>query len=416
MDAWNPDQLKRMQAGGNGSLNTFFAQYGVTKHTDIKEKYNSKAAEFYREKIRADVDGKPYTPPAPSTVTASLPRPKSYAGTRTSNNDWDDWGADANSPGGRPPHAASSTQLHTTNGAPTSNEYSLSQLHASAAVKEDFFARKMQENASKPEGLAPSQGGKYVGFGSTPAAPPRRSNQGVPGNVDDVTEILSKGLSGLGSLAGQAAVLAKERAAHASMALKEAGVTDTLGQTANVAAEKTKEYGSKGWSLLKSAYVAAASTIEQTAAQQGYQVDLGSKNVSTSRPSAGGGGYAPVGGALAFEDEDEQWGRGGLGDSFGRPPPQQQQSSYGNGNGHNSAQYNASNSNEDNWGGWDEAPAPAAAPAPIRKVPSLSGNGNNGGGGGGGSGQQNGEWTGWDEAPSPSAGAGDAGGEEWGKW
>ena len=42
MDAWNPDQLKRMQCGGNGSLNSFLAQYGVTKHVDIKEKYNSK--------------------------------------------------------------------------------------------------------------------------------------------------------------------------------------------------------------------------------------------------------------------------------------------------------------------------------------------------------------------------------------
>jgi ADP-ribosylation factor GTPase-activating protein 1 len=403
MDAWNPDQLKRMQAGGNGSLNNFLQTYGVTKHTDIKEKYNSKAAEFYREKIRADVDGKPYTPPAPSAVTSSLPRPKSYAGSKTANNDWDDWGADPNSPGGRPTHAASSTQLHTTNGAPTSNEYSLAQLHSSAANKEDFFSRKMQENANKPEGLAPSQGGKYVGFGSTPAAPPRRSNQGgVPANVDDVTEILSKGLSGLGSLAGQAAILAKERAAHASNALKEAGVTDTLGQTANVAAEKTKEYGSKGWSLLKSAYVAAASTIEKTAAEQGYQVDLGSKNVSTSRPSAGGSGYAQIGagggGSLAFDDED-QWGR---------PQQQQQQSHYSNGNGFNSS-HNASNRNDDaSWGGWDDAPA---APAPIRKAPSASGNGSGAHGG-----QQSGEWTGWDEAPSPSAGAGDAGGEEWGKW
>lgn len=36
-----------------------------------------------------------------------------------------------------------------------------------------------------------------------------------------------------------------------------------------VAAEKAKEYGSKGWSLLKSAYASAASAIEQTAAQVG---------------------------------------------------------------------------------------------------------------------------------------------------
>jgi hypothetical protein len=45
MDSWNPDQLKKMQCGGNGKVNAFFQQYGVDKHTDIKDKYNSRAAE-----------------------------------------------------------------------------------------------------------------------------------------------------------------------------------------------------------------------------------------------------------------------------------------------------------------------------------------------------------------------------------
>lgn len=45
MDSWSPDQLKKMQLGGNDALNSFFQKYGVEKATDIKEKYNSKAAE-----------------------------------------------------------------------------------------------------------------------------------------------------------------------------------------------------------------------------------------------------------------------------------------------------------------------------------------------------------------------------------
>lgn len=44
MDAWNPDQLRRMQLGGNDRLNKFLAQYGVAKSTEIRDKYNSKAA------------------------------------------------------------------------------------------------------------------------------------------------------------------------------------------------------------------------------------------------------------------------------------------------------------------------------------------------------------------------------------
>ncbi len=42
-------------------------------------------------------------------------------------------------------------------------------------------------------------GGKYVGFGSTPAPSNRASNAG--GGVDDVTAMLSKGFSGLSTLA-----------------------------------------------------------------------------------------------------------------------------------------------------------------------------------------------------------------------
>ncbi len=45
MDAWSADQLKKMQLGGNGRLNAFLKPYGIEKNTDIKDKYNAKAAE-----------------------------------------------------------------------------------------------------------------------------------------------------------------------------------------------------------------------------------------------------------------------------------------------------------------------------------------------------------------------------------
>ncbi|GFH16527.1 Arf GTPase activating protein [Haematococcus lacustris] len=45
MDSWSADQLRKMQAGGNGKLNAFLQQYGIDKYTDINEKYNTKAAE-----------------------------------------------------------------------------------------------------------------------------------------------------------------------------------------------------------------------------------------------------------------------------------------------------------------------------------------------------------------------------------
>jgi len=64
--------------------------------------------------------------------------------------------------------------------------YTRQQLEASAANKEDFFARRMAENESKPEGIPPSQGGKYVGFGSSPAPSANRNGGAAQGDVMQV--------------------------------------------------------------------------------------------------------------------------------------------------------------------------------------------------------------------------------------
>lgn len=66
-----------MRVGGNQNLNDFFAKYNIPKNATIKQKYNSPAAELYREmcpfsslltpSIKAKVEGR--EPPT------ELPRP-----------------------------------------------------------------------------------------------------------------------------------------------------------------------------------------------------------------------------------------------------------------------------------------------------------------------------------------------------
>ena len=302
MDAWNPDQLKKMQCGGNSAMNEFFQRYGVQKHTDIKDKYNSQAAEFYREKIKAEAEGRSYTPPDPSSVAKPKPKPasmgrvKSFGGPSHGAADWDAWDEEAS--GAQTMHASNS-------------EYTLDDLQRSANQKEDFFARKMNENALRPEGIPPSQGGKYVGFGSTPA--PSHTSSFSSTGFDDVSGIIGKKFSEL-------SVFAKDSASSMNSALKEAGV-----------AEKTKEYGVKGWALLRSAYASAASTIESTAAQQGIKVDLGSKKVADSISLQGVGKYAsidqlpPSGYGLEASDATfSDHNAAGYNDSMGYQPPQRQ--------------------------------------------------------------------------------------------
>lgn len=379
MDAWNPEQLKKMQYGGNDKLNSFLAQYGVPKSVDIREKYNSKAAEFYREKLRAEVEGRSYNPPPPSALT-SMTRPKSFAASSNQGkNDWDDWGDSSSMQHSKSASALSSTRAE-------GSEYSMAQLQASAAHKEDFFSRKMAENAKRPDNLPPSQGGKYVGFGSTP--PPRSSTQ--QGNVDDVTAMFSKGFSGLSTFASHAAEAAKQKAAQANMALKDGTVHDTVHQTTQVVAERTKEYGAKSWSFLKNAYAAAASSIEQTAASQGYKVDLGSRKAL--EPSRNASGYSIVGsqgpsGVQGTAAEDDSWNM--LHDSYNRSSNVR----------HTQNGFGGFDEAEGDWGRTGSERSVSAQPQHVNGVP-----------------QQENEWGGWTDSKIEKKPVSKKEDDDWGSW
>lgn len=56
-----------------------------------------------------------------------------------------------------------------------------------------------------------------------------------------------------------------------SQQLKDARVNDHLA----AAGERGREYGSKGWGMLKSAYASVASQVEHVARDSGYKLDLG---------------------------------------------------------------------------------------------------------------------------------------------
>eukprot|EP01113_Clastostelium_recurvatum_P019636 TRINITY_DN2318_c0_g1_i4.p1 TRINITY_DN2318_c0_g1~~TRINITY_DN2318_c0_g1_i4.p1 ORF type:complete len:402 (-),score=129.27 TRINITY_DN2318_c0_g1_i4:1330-2535(-) len=66
LDKWKPAELKTMEMGGNAPANEFFRQHGVTYGSQkIEEKYNTRAAQMYRQKLKGLVDGpQPKTAPA----------------------------------------------------------------------------------------------------------------------------------------------------------------------------------------------------------------------------------------------------------------------------------------------------------------------------------------------------------------
>lgn len=64
--------------------------------------------------------------------------------------------------------------------------------------KDSFFSRIQSENASRPENLPPSQGGRYAGFGNQAYSPSINSPQ-TP--AEQATEILGSVWSSFSSMA-----------------------------------------------------------------------------------------------------------------------------------------------------------------------------------------------------------------------
>eukprot|EP00775_Hariotina_reticulata_P007172 gene7172-7386_t len=366
MDAWSPDQLKKMQSGGNGALNDFFKQYGVDKYTDIRDKYNNRVAELYREKIKAAVEGRPFTPPPPSAVQVNLgsgnsssSRPGSRPGSAgpggsssgrgaAGADDWGDWG---DKPGAATRGAAGGGAGSA--GFSSSSEYTRAQYMASAANKEEYFARVMQENQSKPDHIPPSQGGRYVGFGSTPAPRPAPS----AANVDDVTAMFSKGLQSLGQVAGVAATTAthvvQSGTQNLNHLLQEKQVSQTLQQTSKVVAEKAQV----GWTGLKSLYASVASTVESQRGTSGYDPQRSSPPPKPYSSSAACNGHgAGSNGFAGFDaggnDGWDTWGDGSKQKPAGmakqQPPGGSQRSVHAS----SSSPALQKQASDDDWGKW----------------------------------------------------------------
>ncbi|PPR83254.1 hypothetical protein GOBAR_AA37462 [Gossypium barbadense] len=337
MDSWSEIQIKKMESGGNERLNAFLAQYGIPKETDIVAKYNTNAASVYRDRIQALAEGRPWRDPPvvkenlngggsggirkpPLSSGGGSARGSNFAGD---NGGWDSWDNDdsfRSSSDIKRNQSASDFRggsYHNggrTGGAPvrsksTEDMYTRSQLEASAANKESFFARKMAENESRPEGLPPSQGGKYVGFGSTPM-PTQRINNNSQG---DVFSVVSQGIGRLSLVAASAANVVQagtkeftskmhdeqsqslfapslgpeclmvliflllyihglrflevdtqgRNMMHPHLQVKEGGYDARVNETVGVVTAKTSEIGQKTWGIMKGVMAIASQKVEE---------------------------------------------------------------------------------------------------------------------------------------------------------
>ncbi|XP_077212913.1 ARF-GAP domain 7 [Tasmannia lanceolata] len=285
MDSWSEIQLKKMESGGNEQLNSFLSQYGIPKETDIVSKYNTNAASVYRDRIQTLAEGRPWRDPpvVKETVGLGMKKPQkpplgnSRDGNSRNNGGWDSWDNDdgfrsssdirrnqsvgdfrGGGGGGRGAGIKSSRS--------TEDIYTRAQLEASATGKEGYFARKMAENDSRPEGIPPSQGGKYVGFGSTPL-PAQRNNNPQGDVIKDTVSVVSQGFGRLSlvaaSAAQSAATVMQAGTKELTSKVREGGYDQKVNETVNVVTTKTSEIGQKTWGIMKGVMAMASQKVEE---------------------------------------------------------------------------------------------------------------------------------------------------------
>ncbi|KAL6718657.1 ADP-ribosylation factor GTPase-activating protein gcs1 [Lecanora helva] len=191
MDSFKAAEIKRMELGGNSAWKDFWEEKtgkgwgrpgeggGREAQEEVGKRYGGDVGEEWKERLGCLVEGREFA--------------------------------------GMPPKERKTMEAKGTDASTARTESPLGQGPQSRKEQnEEFFARKGNENASRPDGLAPSQGGKYAGFGSEPM-PARNgggaAGQGMPGVNDfqqDPMKALSKGFWGFAGAVGKGAKAVNE--------------------------------------------------------------------------------------------------------------------------------------------------------------------------------------------------------------
>ncbi|KAJ2765785.1 Zn finger-containing GTPase- Activating Protein for ARF [Coemansia nantahalensis] len=245
MDRWTAEQLKRMEHGGNKAALEFFrGQPGYADGMPIKDKYSSRFAELWRQKLTADCEGRPWIAPPPTEPVSPAARSS----------------ASSPAPSGRTPQLMAFGGSSATSGRQTPEPGGASQKQRT----EEYFARIGAQNALRRDDLPPSQGGKYNGFGSSShsggeAAAPPLSPQSL---ASDPAATLSRGWSllaagaqtALGTLGTIAGTINDSYVRPAAERIQDPNFRSDVSSYVSTISNKMEEQATRGFTSL-SAYM-----------------------------------------------------------------------------------------------------------------------------------------------------------------
>lgn len=139
MDQFKPEEVARMEKGGNNKIREYFEKNGLDLRLPAKQKYDNYVAEDYKNMLTCVVEGTESE--APDRTRETLPTLET---------------------------------LSDTSQKPSITKPSLGT--EKKAQNEAYFKSLGAANDQRPADVHPSQGGKYGGFGNTPA--PTQTKQG----------------------------------------------------------------------------------------------------------------------------------------------------------------------------------------------------------------------------------------------
>ncbi|XP_053429766.1 ADP-ribosylation factor GTPase-activating protein 1 isoform X5 [Nycticebus coucang] len=240
MDKWKDMELEKMKAGGNAKFRAFLeAQEDYDPCWSLQEKYNSRAAALFRDKVATLAEGREWslesspaqnwTPPQPRTLPSTAHRAPGQPQTVTASSDkaFEDWLND---------------DLGSYQGA--------------------------QEN-------------RYVGFGNTPP-PPKRDDDFLNNAMSSLYSGWSSFTTGASRFASAAKEGATKFGSQASQKASELG--HSLNESVlKPAQEKVQGVGSKGWRDVTTFFSGKAEdSLDRSTEGHGYQSSGGDNSQSST--------------------------------------------------------------------------------------------------------------------------------------
>jgi ADP-ribosylation factor GTPase-activating protein 1 len=235
MDSWTDKQLALMKTGGNQKCNDYLQSKGIAPRTPIKAKYESDAAQLYKEILKAKVEGRP----EPTSLPQKTPRAAAPSSNGSGNMNAFGGGGQAAAAGGSDPNGMERLMGETD------QQYIARQTR----LREEARARMAAKFGNSGGRMGGVGSGSMGGVGSNPNYNPNSGGYGGAPDFDNVigsvTSVFSSGLSMVSSVVNDE----QTRAA--------------VGSSVSSISNSVTSYGGSFWGALKSTVSDVATSIAQ---------------------------------------------------------------------------------------------------------------------------------------------------------